>query len=205
MSIAILGGAYNPPTLAYEKIIRLILEKGKVDEVWLMPYRRRAFGKFLGGSSEHRFKMAQLLAQPFGEQVKVSDLEIRRQGKSYTVDTLRALQRQHPGVAFDWIIGSDILYELSDWKEIEALPELTQFLCVLRPGYPVDREQLSRYGVQLFLGPRQMPDVSASEVRRRIRLGKSVSNLVPLSIAEYIEANGLYQNQEDSDKELPKS
>jgi len=193
MRIAILGGAFNPPTLAYERIVRSVLDKGRVDEVWLVPYRQRAFGKYLGTAPEHRLAMANLLAKHIGGRVRTSDHEIRQSGKSYTIDTQRAFMQLHPEHTFDWIIGSDILYELGDWKDIDELQRLTRFLCVMRPGYPLDKRALERYGAELFLGPRQVPDVSSSEVRRRVRSGKPVTDLVPAYIAQFIEQHGLYR------------
>ncbi len=196
-SVAILGGAYNPPTIAYDKIVRAILQKDIVQEVWLMPYKERAFGKFMAADAQQRLRMAEILAGQIGEHVHASDIEISREGKSYTIDTVRELKRQYPDHTFSWIIGTDLLYELSDWKDIDQLASEVSFLGVLRPGYPVDAALIDRYHVQLLLGPRQMPDVSASLVRQRLASGKSMHGLVPEPIEHYIETEGLYRPETD--------
>ena len=189
--IAILGGAYNPPTIAYEKIVRAVLQKDAAQEVWLMPYQERAFGKFMAATAQQRFRMAELLAGQIGDRVRASEAEIARQGKSYTIDTVRELKRLYPDCEFCWIIGTDLLYELSDWKDIEALTTEVTFLGVLRPGYPVNAQLVDRYRVQLLLGPRLMPDVSASLVRQRLAAGKNMQGLVPEVIERYISDIGL--------------
>lgn len=193
MLIAILGGGFNPPTIAYEKIVRLVLGKASVDQVWLMPYRQRAFGKIVLVDPAHRLAMASQMAKHIGERVQVSSFEVDRPGPTYTINTQRALMEAYPDHEFVWIIGSDILSELADWRAIDELQALTQFLCALRPGYPIDQKTVSRYAVQLLVGPGQMPDVSATEVRRRLTLRKPITDLVPPYIARYVEQHGLYR------------
>jgi len=191
-AIAVLGGAYNPPTIAYETIIQLVLEKLPVERLLLMPYRRRAFGKFLAASAEHRHAMALLLAHNTSKQVEVSDLELKRPGKSYTIDTVNELKNLYPGHSIYWVIGTDILYELADWKDIDVLSTQVIFLAVIRPGYPVSRSLVDKYHVQLLAGAKQMPDVSASLIRRRLAQGRNIEGLLPAEIGTYIRKHHLY-------------
>ncbi len=100
--IGCLGLSADPPHSGHLEIARLLLRKGLVDEVWLIPCYRHSFGKPLS-SPEDRWQMAKLLE---GRGVKVSDVELLRKGKSYTIDTIKTLKEKHPDYQFFWVIGS---------------------------------------------------------------------------------------------------
>lgn len=104
----------------------IILQSGLVDEVWFIPCFAHPSDKELA-PVEHRLQMAKFLE---GEGVKISDIEIARRRKSYTIDTVRALQAEYPSYEFFWIIGSDIVATKSylKWKDWNKLRRLVKFL-----------------------------------------------------------------------------
>jgi nicotinate-nucleotide adenylyltransferase len=195
LAIAILGGGYNPPTVAYEEIIRLVLCQKEIRSVWLMPYYERAFGKAMTVSSRERFAMAELLASHAGSRVKASDLELRQQRRTYTIETQKRLMEQNPEEQFVWIIGSDLLPELEQWQEIDELCRLTRFLCIHRPDFDVDPVWLKRYPILQTINLGDKFNVSSSRVRELAFRGQSIDNWVPPYIAEYIYERRIYDEK----------
>ena len=115
----------------------------------------------------------------------------------YTVDTMGILKEKMPECSFSYIIGADSLCQLHTWRHPEVLITRCRFLVVMRPGEG-ERETLeaARYwrekGAEIeFLNMEPM-DISSTDIRRRVKEGLSISDLVPDSVAAYIAAHGLY-------------
>ncbi len=192
MQIAIYGGGFNPPTVAYLEVIQALLELKKFDQIWLMPYFERAFGKTVTTAAMHRLSMAQLLADVCGSGVQVCDLEVRQAKRSFTIETQRALLQLYPEHEFDWIIGSDLLAELPRWKESEALCQMTHFVVVARAGYVLDEVELERFPVLGVVELASPLAVSSSQVRAQIQQQQVWQKSVIPSIATYILDHKLY-------------
>jgi len=176
--IGLFGGSFDPPHVAHQLVCTLALSVGGMDEVWLVPCFRHAFDKDLAPFSD-RLAMCGLTAEPFGSRVGVCDVERSLGGVSRTVVTLEKLRSLHPDHDFVLVVGADILDETSRWHawdRIQALADL----------YVVGRSPVSGTdGVVL-------PDVSSTDIRARLRLGRNVAGLVPASVASYIQSRGLY-------------
>jgi len=119
-----------------------------------------------------------------------SDIELRRDGPSYTVETLAQLQEQQPGRELVLIVGSDTYPEMESWKEPRRLFEMCTVAVVDRPPTAGGADGLPE-GVARVEGS-GLP-ISASDVRRRLREGKSVRYLVPEAVADYIAKRELYR------------
>ena len=135
MKIALLGGSFDPPHNAHREACAYLLEQEDFDRVWLMPTYKHAFGKELA-SFEHRAAMCALLSTPFRGRVLVSEVErnLAGAGVNRTIDTVRYLKAHHPQEDFTFVIGSDNLEQLSEWKDIERLKQEIEFLVLRRPG-----------------------------------------------------------------------
>jgi nicotinate-nucleotide adenylyltransferase len=118
-----------------------------------------------------------------------SDIEIRREGPSYTVDTVRALRAARPDDDLVLIVGSDTYPEMAGWREPEAIFSACEVAVVARPGEPLPGPR--RPEVRSVEAP-GLP-ISSSEVRRRVGEGRSIRYLVPEPVAEYIAKRGLYR------------
>jgi nicotinate-nucleotide adenylyltransferase len=128
-------------------------------------------------------------------------LEKDRPGSSFTVDTLSELRRQHPGVDFWLVLGSDCLPDLPHWREPARIAQQAGFLIWERPGWPswpteqlraalgLPKTQEVRHAVAHGL----LIDISSSDVRRRAAEGRSLRYLVPRAVQCYIETHRLYQ------------
>ena len=123
----------------------------------------------------------------------VSDLELRRSGPSYTVDTARALTRNGwDRVA--WLIGGDTLPLLPDWHEPDALLREVEFVVVARPGWSIDWQSLpaAYHPLRARVVTAPLIEISATDIRRRVATGRSIDYLTPPSVVDYIRDRGVY-------------
>jgi nicotinate-nucleotide adenylyltransferase len=117
----------------------------------------------------------------------VERIELDRPGPSYTVDTLRALRAREPEAEFALLIGADAAAELAAWREAEALPKLARIVAFARAGAPVPASALIDRSVVV-----PALEISATEIRRRVRDGRPIRYWVPDAVADYIAAQRLY-------------
>lgn len=179
MHVAIYGGSFNPPHVGHQLAVAYILATQPVDEVWVMPTPQHAFGKELA-PFDHRVAMVELALRHFGGRARVSTLEASLPRPSYTVDTLRALRAAQPGIKISLVVGADILGETRQWKAWPEIQRSVERLVVLgRAGYP------SSASVNL-------PEVSSTEVRRRLAAGEGVQELLDREVLDYAVRHGLY-------------
>ncbi len=178
MHIGLFGGSFNPPHVGHGLGCCYLLETTSLDQIWLLPTFRHAFDKALAPYG-HRVRMCERLAASFAGRVVVSRVEEERGDVSYTIDTVRYLQAKHPEHTFEWIIGADILEETEGWKDFDRLKEMIRFRVLGRQGYPLG-------------GTVAIPDVSSTEIRRRLAQGLPIGHLVPTAVRAYIEETGLY-------------
>ncbi len=160
-------------------------------------------------SPAHRRALADLLAQE-EPWLRVDDRELRRRGISYTIDTVEEIlaSESSPKPRLYLVIGSDNLFELHRWHRAEELVRRVQIVTIPRLEGDVDRARTEL--PRVFPGPvadllvSQIldvapVDVSSTEVRQRVARGRSIDDLVPESIARYIDAHALYKRQRPSD------
>ena len=148
---------------------------------------------------EHRLEMARLAVKDKAT-MEVWDIELRRSGTSYTVDTLMEISLATSD-EYDlfYVCGSDTFLDLLSWQDIGRVLQLCTMLVVYRPGSgsePVQRMKAHLeevYSAQIFLTQSSGPDISSTEIRERLALGLSVSHLIPRSVEDYIRINGLYE------------
>jgi nicotinate-nucleotide adenylyltransferase len=123
----------------------------------------------------------------------VTDVEIRRTGPSFTVDTARELRRQGMDPV-NWLIGADMLNSLPRWHEPLALLQEVNFVVIARPGVDFDWSSLPQpfQALRSHLVEAPLVEISATEVRRRVRALESIDALVPAAVAAYIQTHRLY-------------
>jgi nicotinate-nucleotide adenylyltransferase len=187
MKIGILGGTFNPVHIGHLILAEEAREKLGLDRVIFMPANippHKDSSDIAGG--QDRFRMIQL-AIASNRFFSVSDLEIKRQGKSYTIDTLRQLKEDYPADEMFFITGSDLLTYLAEWKDLETVIKIVKFVVATRPGYPL--EQIPAYIQKVAI---RAVDISAFEVRQCIRQGTSFRYLVPEAVYDYINDKKLY-------------
>ena len=138
-----------------------------------------------------RLQMARLGVEG-NPDFEVSDIETSRGGISYTVDTLASLAALHPRASLSLIIGADNLIEFQTWKSPTEILDRAELVVMNRPGYALQgaKTELSRLAKHVNV---PQIGVSGTDIRRRVKLGRSIRYLVPRTIEEYIRQKGLYR------------
>lgn len=140
-----------------------------------------------------RLEMVRLAARN-DELLEASDLEVGRDGPSYTFRTLELLHEERPGDELTFLMGADVAASLESWRQPERVLELAGLAVAGRPGTELDEAEaaLERVGAEAEII--RMPElgVSSTQIRRRIERGRPIRYLVPDAIAELIAARGLY-------------
>ncbi|MBV9917497.1 MAG: nicotinate (nicotinamide) nucleotide adenylyltransferase [Solirubrobacterales bacterium] len=196
MRLGILGGTFNPPHLGHLVCAQEAWLQLGLEQVVLIPARvppHKPVEEEPG--AEHRLELCRL-AVTKDERLAVSDLEIRRTGTSYTVDTLRALHSTAPDSELFLIVGGDVAAGLPRWREPEQVLSLATLAVAKRRGTPradIDQALASLEGgrrAQFFRMPRV--GFSSTMVRTRVRAGQPIRYIVPDRVASYIHDHGLY-------------
>jgi nicotinate-nucleotide adenylyltransferase len=188
MKIGILGGTFNPIhighlILAEEAKEKLALEKVIFVPTFLPPHK----DNLDIAPAEERMTMLKL-AITGNKYFTVSDIEIKRDGRSFTIDTLREFKKKYRSDDLYFLIGSDLLKYLADWKDLKEIIQMVKFIAATRPGYP-----LQNLPVYIQTLPIRAVDISAFEIRNRIRGSKSFRYLVPEGVFKYISKKKLYR------------
>jgi nicotinate-nucleotide adenylyltransferase len=148
--------------------------------------------------AEDRYMMT-VLATCSNPTFEVSDIEMRREGPSYSVDTVRALLRASGGdTEYFFIAGTDIIREIHTWERIEELLSICPFIAASRPGCRPDVEKtralLGDLGVQqIHLLNTPELEISSTDIRERVARGASIRYIVPREVEQYIYKKGLYR------------
>lgn len=212
MSLGVLGGTFDPVHYAHLRLAEEMREALALERVLLIPAAVPPLKTVAPAAAAHRLEMLRR-AVASDPTLQVLDLELKREGPSYTVDTLRELHQLYPGERLWFLLGVDALHELGSWREPEALFELASFAVVERPSHssqPLERllppELAARFrpgsaglehpsGHELRWVPFPRLEISASEIRQRIARGASVRHLVPDAVIEYIDKHSLYREE----------
>lgn len=196
--IGILGGTFDPVHIGHLCMADAVYKYMKLEQVMFIPayVAPHKVGMDIAPADD-RYAMTKLAIEPYS-YFTVSDLELRRSGVSYTVDTLRELHRQYPEKQLYFIIGADSVEQLHTWNSIEEMLQLATFIGAGRPGYEGIMDNVvknlgeeARQHIMLLNTPEY--DVSSTDIRERIREGASLMNLVPKVVEDYIYAHGLYK------------
>jgi nicotinate-nucleotide adenylyltransferase len=198
--IGILGGTFDPIHLGHLEAASEAAHALSLDRVLLLPSRMPPHRSAEPRASVfHRFAMAALAAAERG--MSVSDLELLREGPSYTARTLEALHREGyaPAQVF-FITGSDAFAEVATWHDYPRILQLANFVVVSRPGAPRASELIPNLASRinnptaptLHSVEADTPDVSSTEIRRRVGAGESLNGLVPSSVDGHIRRHHLY-------------
>lgn len=196
--LGILGGTFDPIHVGHVVAAYAAHRAFDLDAVLFMPSGIPAFKQdTVQASPRERYEMAYLAAHEYHyPYFDASDLETRREGVTYTVDTLRALRAHYPdNVDIAFILGVDALQTLLQWRAADELKELASFIALSRPGYQLGGEAMAAlkgHGFDIAELSNVGVEVSSSEVRDRLARGLPVEGYVPRVVDDYITAHGLY-------------
>ena len=196
MRLGILGGTFNPPHLGHLVCAQEAYLHLGLDRVMLIPARippHKSVEEEPG--VDHRLELCRIAIEG-DARMAVSDLEVTRDGPSYTVDTLGVLKARAPDTELFLIVGGDIAAGFPQWRDPEGVLSLASLAVAQREG--TDRHTIDEALEQVKGGdgatffPMPMISISSSAVRERTRLGQPIKYLVPDAVAAYIREHGLY-------------
>lgn len=200
MKRGVFGGTFDPIHNGHLAVAEEARRELGLEEVIFVPAGQPWFKDGTNVlPAEHRVKMVSLAVadRPYA---RISAVEVDRGGPTYSVDTVEELTNLLDGELY-FIMGWDSLPQLPQWRDPERLVQLCRLVAVPRPGYArpdvaaVERDVPGVAG-RVVLLDRPEVDVSASEIRQRVRRGLSIDHLVPGPVAEYIAQQGLYRGGE---------
>ena len=192
MKLGIFGGAFNPPHIAHLIVAESVREQLQLDKVVFVasadPPHRSDVGR---ATASTRFEMTKLSVDD-NNFFEVSDIEIQRAGKSYTIDTLAVLEGLYPGSKLYLLIGSDNLAEFHTWKSSGEILTKCELVAFSRPDFSM-KELKNEFAKSARIVNVPHVGISASEIRRRVKMGRSIRYMVRRNVEEYILRNGLYR------------
>ena len=216
LKLGILGGTFNPIHYGHLAAAEEVRERLKLDRILFIPSNIPPHKQEEDiPSAAQRLEMVRI-ATSGNPHFETSDIEIKRQGKSYTIDTIETLRTIYQHAELNFITGIDTFLEIETWKDWERLFGLCSFVVLSRPGYrfidmvkiafmkqaeqelgKLDRGELMhavvRSGVfTVCLETIPLYDISSTDIRRRIKEGRSIKYLLPDAVEIYIMKNRLY-------------
>ena len=191
--VGIFGGSFNPPHIAHLIIAESIREQFHLDHVlWIPNYIPPHKSQEHFAEVEHRLLMTQKAIE-HNPRFSVSELEIERKGTSFTLNTVQTLCQTHPETSFSLIIGGDSLKDFMLWHQPAEIVKQTPLIVYKRPGEntaPAEAERLFPERISFASAP--LLDISSTEIRQLVRVGKSIRYLVPEPVRLYIQQHRLY-------------
>ena len=192
MRVGVMGGTFDPIHFGHLRAAENAREALDLDVVRFVPASVPPHRPGAAGSALDRYAMVALATAAHPSFV-VSDVEIRRDGPSYTADTLAALRSAAPHEELYLIVGSDTFPEIRTWRDPDRILSLCRLAVVHRPGEVRQAEAPEFPAERVFWVEGAGLHVSATDIRRRVREGHSVRYLVPDGVADYIRKRGLYR------------
>ncbi|HEY3245894.1 MAG TPA: nicotinate-nucleotide adenylyltransferase [Phycisphaerae bacterium] len=199
--VGLYGGSFNPIHFGHLIIARSVAEQLRLKRMIFLPSGTPPHKPAVGlVEPQHRAEMVRRAIA--GEGVfEYSDFDLVRRGASYTIETIRHFRSEF-GLATElfWMIGADSLAELTTWRDVSALVDACRIVTAARPGWEqpdwsklrshLSDAQIARLQGDVLDTPRI--DISATDIRARVRAGQSIRYLVPEAVCEYIQQHGLY-------------
>lgn len=190
--IGIMGGTFDPIHIGHLLLAEWALDAADLEQVWLIPTGQsymKADRNILPGYE--RLHMTRLATEG-NSRLQCLDLEIKREGCSYSYETMAQLKNLYPETAFYFIIGADCLFTMEEWKCPEKLFDSCTILAAVRGDVSLAEleakrtELKARFGGEILLMPFLQMAISSTEIRDRLKCGKSVRYMIPDNVLQYI-------------------
>ena len=216
--LGILGGTFDPIHYGHLRLAEEVGETLNLEHIYLIPAAlpphkgRRSVSAF-----EHRLEMT-AIASAESPRLKVLDIEARRQGFSYSIETLKIFHAMYPpDLDLHFVLGMDAFLEIETWKDFRNLFNYAHFVVIQRPGFPSDilgsflptlgvsfekKDPANRFvapsGYEVIPMEATLMDISSTKIREKVADGKSIRFLVPEAVRCYIKNNSLYRSYENA-------
>lgn len=192
--IGILGGTFDPVHIGHLVVADQVLFYEKLDEIWFMPAYKPPHKKMKKITSiEHRVNMINSIL-PLDSRYRLCTIEMERDVPSYTLDTMKELNKRYPADAFYFIIGGDMIKNLANWYGIDDLMNIVNFIGLERIGYTheINTDHEKKIYDQVSMVPMPKLEISSSLIRKWIKCNRAIRYVVPEVVDEYIKEHKLY-------------
>ncbi len=205
--IGLLGGSFNPIHTGHLLLAESARYEYQLDKILFVPTGDNPLKE--PNRQVDRWQRLEMvkLAIASNPHFDVSDIELNREGKTYTIDTVTQLQNAYPEAEFYFITGADIMFEITRWKEADQLLKTLTFVTSCRPGYSHKKLDAKILELQRIYGARILKlfssemEIASSNIRGRITKGQPIKYLTPESVEDYIRDNDLYILKEDMEND----
>jgi nicotinate-nucleotide adenylyltransferase len=189
--LGVLGGTFDPIHMGHLVLAEQVREKLQLEQVIFIPCASPPHKTEQElSSAKDRFEMTKLALEG-SPYFLVSDIELKREGLSYTIDTLRKLKELYKNSEIYFFTGSDVLNEITTWKDPEEIYKLAKIVIGIRPGFDkFDPE--NHFARKSTIVNITGVDISSTQIREKVKKGESIKYLVPLKVEEYIKKKNLY-------------
>ena len=198
LRLGVYGGTFSPPHLGHIHAAEVFLSQGGIDSLLIIPTHQTPMKEREESTSpEHRLAMCRL-AFSFSPYITVSDIEVRRGGKSYTAETLTELSA--PGVRLSYLCGTDMLLSMGRWYRPQVIFDLADIVCMRRECdmqmtqklLEATEEYRTKYGARVRFLDAEPMQLSSTDVRRLVSEGEDLRKYLSADVYEYIKEKGLY-------------
>jgi len=196
MKLCVFQGTFNPIHNAHLRVAEFVLDTYNFDKLLFIPAYNPPHKFCPKDFAIHRLNMVKLATKDYNN-IETSDIEYKREGKSYTYLTICELYKKYNiDEKINFIIGTDAFIKIKTWYEIDKLKKLVKFIVFIRENnFDISKyDYLKSEGVEFEFQTLPFEDISSTELRERITQKKDISGLVPEKVKEYIETNELYKN-----------
>ena len=197
--IGIMGGTFDPIHYAHLATAEFIRDKYNLDKIVFIPSGNPPHKNIDITNKYDRYNMV-LLATANNKNFLVSNIEVERQSKTYTIDTLRELKQTYPSSEIYFITGADAICDIETWKDVADNFKLATFIAATRPGISLLRAQekienlIKKYNAKIISVYVPSLDISSTYIREQLKDRKSIRYLVPENVENYIYQNKLYNH-----------
>lgn len=193
MKIGILGGTFNPIHNGHLINAQYLKDDYSLDSILFIPSKHPVHKELEGNvTPEDRYEMTRLAVQD-NDDFDVSRIEIEREDESFTIITIKELIELYKEASFYLILGSDAFNEVDTWRDYTELVELVSFIVMRRHGSKEHNKEIIERAEEVIFADNPVVEISSSQIRNKIRIGKSIRYLVPSKVEEYIYKRGLYK------------
>ncbi|UCC94409.1 MAG: nicotinate-nucleotide adenylyltransferase [Candidatus Omnitrophota bacterium] len=186
MRIGILGGTFNPPHIGHLILAKEVQEKLALDKIFFIPTNLPPHKEPQLPAVSHRFNMVKCATES-NSLFEVLDIEIKRGGTSYTIDTANELKEKFSKADFYLIVGSDLANTFSTWKNFTQVKKLIKIVVAQRKDFPLQEKD------EFILVDITQISISSSRIREMVKQGLSIKYLVNEGVERYIEKHKLYK------------
>lgn len=194
--IGIMGGTFNPIHNGHIMLAEAAYKTFSLDKILFMPSGKSYMKQQVLDNGKRVAMVKRAIEEiPYFE---LSTIEVERPGNTYTSETLQHLTKQNPNVHYYFIMGADSLFHIEKWKNPETIFELSTLICMMRDEYDMtDIKQkgteLTQKGANILYLNVPKINISSTDIRNRVKLHQSISDFVPVKVAEYILQEHLYE------------